>query len=74
MKKIFFILGFVLLFVVGCSDFFDIVFSNKIFIMMVFCIVIDVDNVVNGLYDLMLGFGYYGVVMFVYGDMKGDDM
>ena len=34
----------------------------------------DIDNAVNGLYDLMSSDGYYGGTMFFYGDMKGDDM
>lgn len=34
----------------------------------------DIDNAVNGLYDLMSSYGYYGGTMFFYGDMKGDDM
>ena len=38
----------------------------------VFCS--DIDNAVNGLYDLMSSYGYYGGTMFFYGDMKGDDM
>lgn len=34
----------------------------------------DVNNAVNGLYDLLSTTGYYGGTMFFYGDMKGDDM
>ncbi len=74
MKKILLILGFVSLLVAGCSDFFDTAPSNKIPTTMAFRTVTDVDNAVNGLYDLMSGSGYYGAAMFAYGDMKGDDM
>lgn len=70
MKKILFILGFVSLLVAGCSDFFDTAPSNKIPTTMAFRTVTDVDNAVNGLYDLMSGSGYYGAAMFAYGDMK----
>lgn len=34
----------------------------------------DIDNAVNGLYDLLSSSGYYGGTMFFYGDMKGDDI
>lgn len=34
----------------------------------------DIDNAVNGLYDLLSATGYYSGTMFSYGDMKGDDM
>ena len=74
MKKILLILGFVSQLVAGCSDFFDTAPSNKIPTTMAFRTVTDVDNAVNGLYDLMSGSGYYGAAMFAYGDMKGDDM
>lgn len=74
MKKILFILGLASLLVTGCGDFFDTAPSNKIPTAIAFRTVTDVDNAVNGLYDLMSGSGYYGAAMFAYGDMKGDDM
>ena len=55
MKKILLILGFVSQLVAGCSDFFDTAPSNKIPTTMAFRTVTDVDNAVNGLYDLMSG-------------------
>ncbi len=73
MKKILFILGLASLLVTGCGDFFDTAPSNKIPTAIAFRTVTDVDNAVNGLYDLMSGSGYYGAAMFAYGDMKGDD-
>ena len=53
MKKILLILGFVSQLVAGCSDFFDTAPSNKIPTTMAFRTVTDVDNAVNGLYDLL---------------------
>ena len=70
MKKILFILGLASLLVTGCGDFFDTAPSNKIPTAIAFRTVTDVDNAVNGLYDLMSGSGYYGAAMFAYGDMK----
>lgn len=60
MKKILFILGLASLLVTGCGDFFDTAPSNKIPTAIAFRTVTDVDNAVNGLYDLMSGSGYYG--------------
>lgn len=74
MKKIFFILGLASLLATSCSDFFDTAPSNKIPTSVALRTVTDVDNAVNGLYDLMSSSGYYGAAMFAYGDMKGDDM
>ena len=74
MRKIVYILGLASLLVTGCSDFFDATPSNKIPTSMAFQTVTDVDNSVNGLYDLMSTSGYYGAAIFAYGDMKGDDM
>ena len=56
MKKILFILGLASLLVTGCGDFFDTAPSNKIPTAIAFRTVTDVDNAVNGLYDLMSGF------------------
>lgn len=53
MKKILFILGLASLLVTGCGDFFDTAPSNKIPTAIAFRTVTDVDNAVNGLYDLM---------------------
>ena len=61
MKKILFILGLASLLVTGCGDFFDTAPSNKIPTAIAFRTVTDVDNAVNGLYDLMSGSGYYGI-------------
>lgn len=74
MKKIYFILVLISMFATSCSDFFDTAPSNKIPTTIAFRTITDVDNAVNGLYDLMSSSGYYGAAMFAYGDMKGDDM
>ena len=75
MKKNIIILGLISLLAVSCGDDFltthpgdsvstDLALSTEQ----------DIDNAVNGLYDLMSSYGYYGGTMFFYGDMKGDDM
>lgn len=74
MKKIVFVLGLASLLFSGCNDFFDTAPSNKIPTSIAFQSVTDVDNAVNGLYDLMSNSGYYGAAIYAYGDMKGDDM
>lgn len=33
----------------------------------------DLKNAVNGMYDLLSSYGYYGGTAFYYGDVKGDD-
>lgn len=75
MKKNIIILGLIFLLVVLCGDDFLIIyFGDSVFMDLVLSIEQDIDNVVNGLYDLMFSYGYYGGIMFFYGDMKGDDM
>ena len=72
MKKNIIILGLISLLAVSCGDDFltthpgdsvstDLALSTEQ----------DIDNAVNGLYDLMSSYGYYGGTMFFYGDMKG---
>lgn len=34
----------------------------------------DLKNAVNGMYDLLSSYGYYGGTAFYYGDVKGDDI
>ena len=60
---------------VSCTgSFLDTTPSNKVPTENAFDSFSSTENAVNGLYDLMSSYGYYGGTMFFYGDMKGDDI
>lgn len=56
------------------GSFLDTTPSNKVPTENAFDSFSSTENAVNGLYDLMSSYGYYGGTMFFYGDMKGDDI
>ena len=75
MKKNIIILGLISLLAVSCGDDFltthpgdsvstDLALSTEQ----------DIDNAVNGLYDLMSSYGYYGGTMFFYGDIIAGEL
>lgn len=75
MKKNIFILGLASLLTVSCGDgFLTTNPTAGVSTELALNTEKNLDNAVNGLYDLMSSNGYYGGAMFYYGDMKGDDL
>lgn len=75
MKKNIIILGLISLLTISCGDdFLSTKPSDSVPTEEALGTEKDIDNAVNGLYDLLSTYGYYSGTMFFYGDMKGDDM
>lgn len=75
MKKNIIILGLVSILATSCGDdFLNTNPTDSISTELALSTEKDIDSAVNGLYDLLSSYGYYGGTMFFYGDMKGDDI
>lgn len=74
MRKNIILSVFLLLILASCSDFLDQKPSDNITTSEAITELSDVKTSVNGLYSLMASTYYYNASMFLYGDVKGDDM
>ena len=75
MKKIYFIVTMMTLMLASCTDsFLDKEPSASITTEEAITSVADVKVAIEGMYSLMASTYYYNASMFLYGDVKGDDM